>query len=135
MCGFYDMLISNVTYVAAYMLFVYRNDLKSPQKLIHRASIKTPIGTLAKSLITEYAHQSSGIENNRLDLGESVRIGDRLADTLFQTVNIPSLHASDLVSAPMLSAQELLPEQDSSQVAEMRNHIIASQWVTEVAAR
>ncbi|KAK2780762.1 hypothetical protein FQN52_002074 [Onygenales sp. PD_12] len=88
---------------------------------------------LEKMLVNEYAHQSTAIEDNRLQLGESLRIADSLADKFFQRVDMPSVPTSDLATMPLPPTGELLPEQDSSQVAEIRNHIIATQWVAEVA--
>ena len=93
-----------------------------------------PITTHAKALVTEYAHQSSGIENNPLQLGDSLRIADSLSDQLSGIVDLASWPASDLASIP-IPLHQLLPGRDLNQVAEMRNHILASSWVTEVATR
>lgn len=41
--------------------------------------MKLPVSELAKTL-SEYAHQSVQIENNRLELGDSMKIYDYLAD-------------------------------------------------------
>ncbi|KAK2753287.1 hypothetical protein FQN55_003416 [Onygenales sp. PD_40] len=99
----------------------------------YRGAINMPIERLAKMLVNEYAHQSTAIEDNRLQLGESLLIADSLADKFFQRVDMPSVPTSDLATMPLPPTGELLPEQDSSQVAEIRNHIIATQWVAEVA--
>ncbi|KAF2188045.1 fic/DOC family protein [Zopfia rhizophila CBS 207.26] len=100
-----------------------------------RASIKLPISTIAKTLVAEYAHQSVMIESNHLELGESLIIAESLRDNLFQQFDMASMKASSLISLTLPTSSELLPQRDSSEVAELRNHIIASQWVAETAAR
>lgn len=87
---------------------------------------------LTKSLVPGYAHQSTSIENNHLPLKQALHIADCLSK-FFQSNEFAALTSSDLISLPLPFTHELIPAQDPSQVAEVRNHIVASQWVTEAA--
>ncbi|KAK2760725.1 hypothetical protein FQN54_001961 [Arachnomyces sp. PD_36] len=99
----------------------------------YRSSInRQKAATFIKSLIPEYAHQSVQIENNRLLLSEALHIA-KLLDPYLQTLNLSSLPSSNLPSLPLPPAHELLPSQPPSQVSELRNHLIASHWVTTQA--
>jgi hypothetical protein len=100
-----------------------------------RDAIKTPIPKIAQTLVPEYAYQSVSIENNPLKMGESMVIADALAYDLFQRVALGSLTASSLLSIELPAASELLPTGDQSAVAEMRNHVVASQWIADTASR
>jgi prophage maintenance system killer protein len=100
-----------------------------------RISVKLPMSTIAKTLVVEYAYQSVRIEANHLDLGKSQIIADSLNDRVFQHVDMGSLGASSLTSLTLPTPTDLLPRRDSSEVAELRNHIIASRWVAETAAQ
>ena len=88
-----------------------------------------------ENLVAEYAHQSVQIENNRLDLGYSIRITEHLADTLFQEVDLGSMPASELAKSKLSDVMPLFPNADANQVMELRNQVVASQWVTQTALR
>ena len=90
---------------------------------------------IAKTLVSEYAHQSVWIESNTLELGESVIITNALQNAVFSQNDLASLSVSNLHSINLPAPIDLLPKRDSNEVAELRNHIIASQWVAETAAR
>ncbi|KAN0072149.1 fic/DOC family protein [Elaphomyces granulatus] len=100
-----------------------------------RDAIKTPIPKIAQTLVPEYAYQSVLIENNPLKMGESLVIANALADDLFRHVALGSLTASSLLSIELPAASKLLPTGDQSAVAEMRNHVVASQWIADTASR
>ncbi|KAL7949942.1 hypothetical protein V8C42DRAFT_361026 [Trichoderma barbatum] len=96
-----------------------------------RASLQTPRGRILHSLVAVYAHQSVFIENNRLLLWHSLHMDEILKDA------VPDLtiSASKLSQLTLPNANSLLPNEVASQVAELRNHIVASHWVTETALR
>ncbi|KAL7933700.1 hypothetical protein V8C35DRAFT_327645 [Trichoderma chlorosporum] len=94
-----------------------------------RAALRTSRYLLAHRLIVEYAHQSVVIENNNLLLKHG-----RLIDLYLKKIvpNLPVL--VDILSQTALpDLCSLLPNEDASQIAELRNHIAASRWVTEAA--
>lgn len=73
------------------------------------------------------------IEANTLHLADSIRMTDHLTTSFFQDINLGTLSAADLAATPFPDLRPLLPDADPSQVAELRNHIIASHWVTLTA--
>lgn len=83
------------------------------------------------SLVAEYAHQSVFIENNRLLLKHSQLIGKYLENSIVEL----AMTAGGLSQITLPDALSMLPNEDPSQVAELRNHIVASRWVTETAMR
>lgn len=83
------------------------------------------------SLIPEYAHQSVFIEHNRLLLKHSCLMNQRLK----HAVPDLALPAGNLSQIALPNVHYLFPDEDPSQVAELRNHILASRWVTDVALR
>lgn len=91
------------------------------------------MSAIVENLIAEYAHQSVQIEDNNLKLGESIQIKDHLASTLFKEIDLASTSVSELSQTGLPDVHYLLPHADASQVAELRNHIVASYWVTETA--
>ncbi|RNJ51921.1 hypothetical protein D7B24_005897 [Verticillium nonalfalfae] len=94
--------------------------------------LKPRIGQLAKTLVAEYAHQSVAIENNPLTLGDAFSISDALSETLFKKVHLAALDAADLSQLELpIIASGLGP--DESAVVELKNHIVASQWIAEKA--
>ncbi|KAM0250006.1 hypothetical protein ACHAQJ_008812 [Trichoderma viride] len=96
-------------------------------------SLITPRGRLIRSLVADYAHQSVFIEQNKLLQGHSALIDHHLASTLSNT-HLASLSATDLAQQITLpDVHFLIPDADASQVAELRNHLVASHWVTETA--
>lgn len=89
------------------------------------------IPKLAETLVAEYAHQSVLIEDNPLSLGDTMIIFDELNNDLFKNIDIGSMPAKELT---MLPRSETQARRDSSPVIELKNHIIASQWIAENAA-
>ncbi|KAJ7314362.1 hypothetical protein DFH08DRAFT_790810 [Mycena albidolilacea] len=80
------------------------------------------LGTHVKTLITEYAHQSVTIENNKLELSMSRRIEDFLLKTIPQETNsLVSMSIRDLSGL-----LPLVPDADPRQVTELQNHIVVS---------
>ena len=92
-------------------------------------------GIGARRLIAKYAHQSVVIENNRLKLADSISIEKNLLSTTLDFKLAPDLpSSSQLRHLALPGPRDILPEYaDASQVAELRNHIVASHWVTENA--
>jgi hypothetical protein len=71
------------------------------------------------------------MEGNQLLLGDSVIIEDELNRQFFNDIdNLTSISTSALASLP--SANALLSHGDEDQVAEMRNHIVVSRYLTEL---
>ncbi|KAK2808510.1 hypothetical protein FQN50_004719 [Emmonsiellopsis sp. PD_5] len=101
----------------------------------YRPLMKLSTEKIGRMLVTEYAQQSTAIEDNHLRLGDSLRIAESLDDKFFRHVDLASLPASDLPTMRLPPCSELLPVQDPNQVAEVRNHIVATKWVAEVAPR
>lgn len=95
--------------------------------------MKLPVSELAKTLVREYAYQSVQIENNRLKVGDSAIIYDYLADHFFDSV--PKMSSKDIAGADIPDVASLVPDAEPSQVAELRNHIAASQWIAEIASQ
>ncbi|KAI1141322.1 fic/DOC family protein [Hypoxylon sp. FL0543] len=97
-----------------------------------RDLMKPRVAELAKTLVAEYAHQSVSIENNPLKIGDTSAIFEHLNKTLFAHVDIASVAADDLTQ---LALPQLHPDAaDGSAVNELKNHIVASQWIAETAA-
>ena len=90
------------------------------------------LNSINRALIPEYAHQSTAIEGNPLRLGDAVRIEDELEQQLFSNIDLSSISAQVLAGLPLPSSNALLPSQDAAQVAELRNHIIVSRYLTEM---
>ena len=99
-----------------------------------RDAVKMPTSKIAQSLVAEYAYQSVSIENNPLEIGESLVIADALEDGLFQHIELGSLTASSLISIELPAPFELLPAGNQNAVAELRNHVVASQWIADTAS-
>ncbi|KAK3301823.1 fic/DOC family protein [Chaetomium strumarium] len=98
-----------------------------------KKSMRLPDRSIIESLIAEYAHQSVMIEDNKLGLGDSALLNDHLTATFFESKDIASMSASELAETKLPDLQSLLPGAEPSQVAELRNHIIASHWVAHKA--
>ncbi|KAK0726025.1 hypothetical protein B0H67DRAFT_660089 [Lasiosphaeris hirsuta] len=86
-------------------------------------SMGLPARSIVESLVAEYAYQSVRIEDNMLHLGDSMIINDHLV----------SMSARELSKAALPNLQSMLPIVDPSQLAELRNHIIACHWVAKKA--
>ncbi|KAK3323134.1 fido domain-containing protein [Cercophora scortea] len=98
------------------------------------SSIKLPERrTIVESLVAEYAQQSVKIENNTLRLGDSIILNDHLVSTFLKQRDLGSMPALELSNTGLPNLQFLLPEANPSQLAELRNHIIACHWVASKA--
>jgi hypothetical protein len=95
--------------------------------------MKLPERSIIEKMIAEYAHQSVQIEDNRLLLRDSIIISDYLSSTFLQEEDLNSLSADELCKTALPDLHSLLPDADPSQVAELRNHIIACYWVASKA--
>ncbi|POR35049.1 Fic/DOC family protein, partial [Tolypocladium paradoxum] len=87
--------------------------------------MKPEIPQMAKTLVLGCAHQSSSsatqIENNPLKMGGPI--------SAFKNVDMGSMPANELIK--LHHAQTSL---DNSPFTELKNHIVASQWIAETAA-
>jgi Fic family protein len=89
--------------------------------------------TITRALIKEYAHQSTAIEGNLLQVGDSVAIEDALDRQFFHSVSdLANMSPDTLSHLPVPSSDALVPNKDPAQVAELRNHIIVLRYLTEV---
>jgi hypothetical protein len=93
--------------------------------------MKSQVPELAKILVTEYAQQSVSIENNPLNISDSMEISEFLAKKLFSHVNIGAVPAERLAQLPL---PQFSPNKDDSAVNELKNHIVASRWIAETGA-
>ncbi|KAL9121672.1 MAG: hypothetical protein Q9187_001771 [Circinaria calcarea] len=85
-----------------------------------------------RALIKEYAHQSNAIEGNPLRIVDTSLIEDELEKQFFVRLSdLSSVGAQALASLALPSPDTLLPSKDAAQVAELRNHIIVSRYLTE----
>lgn len=87
---------------------------------------------LTLTLVPEYAHESVAIEGNSLSAGDAVIISEKMDKSIFQELEDPatiSIEALSTISLP--EAADLLPGKDSSQVSELRNHILVSRYIVE----
>lgn len=90
--------------------------------------------SINRALVKEYAHQSTAIEGNPLRIGDSLVIEDELEKQMFVNIsNLSGLSVQDIADLPLPSSDALLPNQNAAQVAELRNHIIVSRYLTETA--
>lgn len=96
-----------------------------------RDLMKPKVPELAKTLVAEYAHQSVSIEDNPLKIGDTIAILELLTKKLFDHIDIASAAAEDLNH---LALPQLGSNADESVVNELKNHIVASQWIAETAA-
>ncbi|KAK1979252.1 fic/DOC family protein [Colletotrichum cereale] len=96
-----------------------------------RELMEPRVPELAKTLVAEYAHQSVSIENNPLKIGDTIAVFDFLTKNLFAHIDIASIAAEDLTQ---LALPQFRSGEDESVVNELRNHIVASQWIAESAA-
>lgn len=94
--------------------------------------MKPRIPDLARLLVAEYAYQSVVIENNAVKFGESLKVYDLLTEKVFKTTQLSTLRAQDLSTIP---SPRFRAEGDSSDVNELKNHFIISQWIAETAPK
>lgn len=95
--------------------------------------MRPPARFVAKQLVLEYAHQSVQIEDNHLKPGEAQDIYDSLETTLFNSVDMASLSIHDLCDTTLPDVAHSSPDTDKDQAMELRNHMVASQWIAETA--
>ncbi|KAK3944412.1 fic doc family [Diplogelasinospora grovesii] len=86
-----------------------------------RKCMKRPIGSMAKQLVAEYAHQSLQIEDNHLSRGVSYKIYKPLAASFFCSVDMPSLSLCDLAGGGLPDVPGRSLEADKGQTVELRN--------------
>jgi hypothetical protein len=91
------------------------------------------IKAITRALAKEYAHQSTALEGNPLHVGDALKIEDELEKKFFCTMNdLKSLRCQDLACLTLPSPDALLPGKVPVAVAELRNHIVVSRYLTEV---
>lgn len=89
-----------------------------------------------RSLVCECAQQSTSIERNPLDLGDAVVISDELERLFFRNLDSLGLMSpSEVSNLALPTPEELLPGKNASQVAEIRNHLLVSRYITEAALK
>lgn len=93
-----------------------------------------PARVVAKQLVSEYAHQSVQIEDNHLNRDESGAIYDFLTTTLFDSIDLASLSVDSLYDMVLPNVSHFSLDINRDQVIELRNHLIASQWIAETAS-
>ena len=92
--------------------------------------MKLRIPELGKALVSEYAHQSVGLENNPIRAGESFHIFDLMDKEILAPINFASLSASELLD---VSLPRYHSSTDRSATTELMNHILASHWIATTA--
>lgn len=103
-----------------------------------RKRLRRPTSLLVAQMkiVPAYAHQSVMIENNTLPPGTSLDMFKELQEGLFTQVDLPSLSIHDLAKkTPMPRLVSFVPksERDVAESIELRNHIVASQWIAQTA--
>ncbi len=98
-------------------------------------SWKRPPKAIARQTIAEYAHQSVMIENNRLSLQDSHEMHEELREVFFEPVKLADLSLDMLLKETFPTLSSFNPKYDREQSIELRNHIIASQWIAETALK
>lgn len=94
-----------------------------------RTDLKT---TIPRALVIEYAHQSTAIEGNPLRISDSLAIEDELEKQFFHSISaLANMSPQSVANLTLPNSDALLPRKDSAQVAELRNHILVSRYLTE----
>lgn len=93
-----------------------------------------PIPRFSKSLILELAHQSCKFQGGRLPLAETQDVAASMG-SVFRKTDVGTLSARGLFEMRLPPAHKLQSNRHPNQVAELRNQIVASHWVGEVAAQ
>jgi Fic family protein len=108
--------------------------LNSADKLKLSFSKRTDLmKTTTRALVKEYAYQSTAMEGNPLRLGDSLIIEDGLEKQLSLILSdLAGMNTQTLANLTLPSPDTLLPNKDPDQVAELRNHIIVSRYLTEI---
>ncbi|KFY21166.1 hypothetical protein V491_03112 [Pseudogymnoascus sp. VKM F-3775] len=89
--------------------------------------------SVTRSLISDYAHQSTSIEGNPLLPSDSFIIAEGLERELFSRIDFGRVSTQSLSELDLPSATDLLPSKEASQVAELRNHIVVSRYIADAA--
>jgi hypothetical protein len=92
--------------------------------------------TILRALVPEYAHQSTSLEQNPLHVGDAIVIFDELEKQLFCNIDsLAVMSTSEVSKLALPTSEELLPGKNTNQVAELRNHILVSRYITEAALK
>jgi Fic family protein len=92
--------------------------------------------TILRALVPELAHQSTSLEQNPLHIGDSVVIFDKLEKQLFCNIDsLSDMSISEVSKLALPTSEELLLGKSVSEVAELRNHILVSRYITEAALK
>lgn len=90
--------------------------------------------TILRALVSEYAHQSTSLEQIPLNISDSVVIFDELEKQLFGNIDsLDAMSTSEVLKLALPTPEKLLPGKNANQVAELRNHILVSRYITEAA--
>ncbi|CAK7238299.1 hypothetical protein SEUCBS140593_010525 [Sporothrix eucalyptigena] len=101
-----------------------------------REKMARPVSAVVKTmnLVAACAHQSVMIENNTLPASNSLDMYDELTSGLFSHIDLRSLSIQELAKVPLLRLESFLPDKDETDFMELRNHIVACQWIADTAA-
>lgn len=95
-------------------------------------SLKDGFCKMTRTLVNEYAHQSVAIEQNSLKISDTRMIEEKLDESL-RHLDLPQVDLKDLSRLQLPTPNEMFPSYDESEVAELRNHILISRYLFEVA--
>ncbi|KAK6078947.1 fic/DOC family protein [Seiridium cupressi] len=95
--------------------------------------MKLEIPDISKTLVAEHAHQSVAIEDNRSNISDAVKVDTYLAAHLFNVVNEHDFSKLSVDDLPKIGIPRSEP--DTHDIVELKNHIVASRWIAENAAR
>ncbi|KAJ7220168.1 fido domain-containing protein [Mycena pura] len=110
--------------------------LKGLDELREEASRKMTLSDMALTLTSAVAHQSVAFEGNPLTLGDTGIVRDGLFGKIDASLDGSlSTPMSALGSIQLPPAAELLPNEDPSAVAELRNQLFLSQYLAENSTR
>ena len=92
--------------------------------------------SIVRALVPEYAQQSTSIELNPLHIGDAVAISDELEKQLLSNIDsMGAMSTSDVSKLALPAPETLLPGKNANDVAELRNHILVSRYMTETALK
>ncbi|KAI5862440.1 fic/DOC family protein [Durotheca rogersii] len=98
-------------------------------------AMSVPASVVAKQLVNSYAQQSAAIEGNRLNQSESMVIDEQLRSEVFSKTPLGSMSADDIRNLDLPDPSVVLPQADKLQLIELRNHLVASHWISETSPR
>ncbi|KIH91523.1 fic [Sporothrix brasiliensis 5110] len=102
-----------------------------------RKWMRRPASKRGAQMVPEYSHQSVMIENNTRPPGDSILMHEELHGRFFKPVNLPTLSIHELAKATPIPRLEwpksITSKRDAFEVVELRNHLVASQWIAETA--